>query len=205
MAFSKTITVAITGASGMPYALRLIECLLAANCRVYVAASQVAAIVAKQEMDLTLPARAQELQAFLIQHFKAQADQLHVFGREEWFAPIASGSNPPDAMVVCPCTMGTLASIAAGLADKLIERAADVVIKEGRKLILVPRETPFSAIHLENMLKLARLGVVILPANPGFYHHPQSVQDLVDFVVARVLDQLALPHQLLPRWGESES
>ena len=205
MAFSKTITVAITGASGMPYALRLIECLLAANCRVYVAASQVAAIVAKQEMDLTLPARAQELQTFLIQHFKAEADQLQVFGREEWFAPIASGSNPPDAMVVCPCTMGTLASIAAGLADKLIERAADVVIKEGRKLILVPRETPFSAIHLENMLKLARLGVVILPANPGFYHHPQSVQDLVDFVVARVLDQLAVPHQLLPRWGESES
>ena len=108
-------------------------------------------------------------------------------------------------MVVCPCTMGTLAAIAAGLADKLIERAADVVIKEGRKLILVPRETPFSAIHLENMLKLARLGVVILPANPGFYHHPQSVQDLVDFVVARVLDQLAVPHQLLPRLGESES
>ncbi|MBI5753252.1 MAG: UbiX family flavin prenyltransferase [Hydrogenophilales bacterium] len=205
MPFSKTITVAITGASGMPYALRLIECLLAAQCRVYVAASQVAAIVAKQEMDITLPARAQELQAFLIQHFKAKADQLQVFGREEWFAPIASGSNPPDAMVVCPCTMGTLAAIAAGLADKLIERAADVVIKEGRKLILVPRETPFSAIHLENMLKLARLGVVILPANPGFYHHPQSVRDIVDFVVARVLDQLAVPHQLLPRWGESES
>lgn len=205
MGFNQTITVAITGASGMPYALRLIECLLAAQCRVYVAASQVAAIVAKQEMDLTLPARAQELQIFLHQHFKVGPDQLQVFGREEWFAPIASGSNPPDAMVVCPCTMGTLAAIATGLADKLIERAADVVIKEGRKLILVPRETPFSAIHLENMLKLARLGVVILPANPGFYHHPQSVQDLVDFVVARVLDQLAVPHQLLARWGASES
>ena len=104
MTFSQTITVAITGASGMPYALRLIECLLAAHCRVYVAASQVAAIVAKQEMDLKLPARAQELQAFLIQHFKAEDGQLHVFGREEWFAPIASGSNPPDAMVVCPCS-----------------------------------------------------------------------------------------------------
>ncbi len=205
MPFNKTITVAITGASGMPYALRLIECLLAAQCRVYVAASQVAAIVAKQEMNLTLPARPQALQDFLIQHFKAKTNQLHVFGREEWFAPIASGSNPPDAMVVCPCTMSTLAAIANGLADKLIERAADVVIKEGRKLILVPRETPFSAIHLENMLKLARLGVVILPANPGFYHHPQSVQDLVDYIVARVLDQLAIPHQLLPRWGEKES
>ena len=204
MPFDKTVTVALTGASGIPYALRLIECLLAARCRVYVLASQVAAITAKQEMGLTLPARAQELQTFLTQHFATETDQLQVFGREEWFAPIASGSNPPDAMVVCPCTMGTLAAIAAGLADNLIGRAADVVIKEGRKLVLVPRETPFSAIHLENMLKLARLGVVILPANPGFYHHPQTVQDLVDFVVARILDQLAVPHQLLTRWGEPE-
>jgi len=204
MHFEKTITVALTGASGMPYALRLIETLLAAQCRVYVLASQAAAVVAKQEMDFTLPARAQELQTFLSQRFNAPAEQLQAFGREEWFAPIASGSNPPDAMVVCPCTMSTLASIAAGLADNLIGRAADVVIKEGRKLILVPRETPFSAIHLENMLKLARLGVVILPANPGFYHHPQSVQDIVDFVVARILDQLAVPHSLLARWGETE-
>ena len=204
MPFDRTITVALTGASGMPYALRLIECLLAARCRVYVLTTQVAAIVAKQEMDFTLPARAQELQAFLTQRFQVDAEQLQVFGREEWFAPIASGSNPHDAMVVCPCTMGTLAAIATGLADNLLERAADVVIKEGRRLILVPRETPFSAIHLENMLKLARLGVVILPANPGFYHHPQTVQDLVDFVVARVLDQLMVPHQLLQRWGETE-
>lgn len=203
MPFDQTITVALTGASGIPYALRLIESLLAAGCRVYVLASQAAGVAAKQEMDFTLPARPQELQTFLTQHFHASIGQLQVFGREEWFAPIASGSNPPDAMVVCPCTMSTLASIAVGLADNLIGRAADVVIKEGRKLILVPRETPFSAIHLENMLKLARLGVVILPANPGFYHHPQSVQDLVDFVVARILDQLAVPHQLLARWGDA--
>jgi 4-hydroxy-3-polyprenylbenzoate decarboxylase len=199
---SSTITLALTGASGMPYALRLLECLLAARCRVYLLASQVAHITAKQELDLSLPARPQELQTFLQERYQPQPDQLSVFGREEWFAPVASGSNPPDAMVVCPCTMGTLAAIAAGLSDNLIERAADVAIKEGRKLVLVPRETPFSAIHLENMLKLARLGVVILPANPGYYHHPQTVQDLVDFVVARVLDQLAVPHQLMPRWGE---
>ncbi|PKO51813.1 MAG: aromatic acid decarboxylase, partial [Betaproteobacteria bacterium HGW-Betaproteobacteria-21] len=121
-----------------------------------------------------------------------------------WFAPPASGSNPPDAMVVCPCTMATLAAIAAGLSQSLIERAADVVLKEQRKLVLVPRETPYSAIHLENMLKLARLGVCILPPNPGFYHHPQTVQDLVDFVVARVLDQLGVPHALMARWGENE-
>lgn len=105
-------------------------------------------------------------------------------------------------MVVCPCTMGTLASIAAGLSQDLIERAADVTLKEGRRLVLVPRETPLSALHLENMLKLARLGAVILPPSPGFYTHPESVADMVDFIVARVLDQINVPHRLLPRWGE---
>jgi 4-hydroxy-3-polyprenylbenzoate decarboxylase len=205
MNHSQTVTLALTGASGLPYALRLLECLLAAECRVFLLASQVVPVVARQEMNLSLPARSAELQSFLEERYRPQPGQVRVFGREEWFAPVASGSNPPQAMVVCPCTMGTLASIAAGLSDNLIERAADVAIKENRKLILVPRETPFSAIHLENMLKLARLGVVILPANPGFYHHPQSVQDLVDFVVARILDQLGIPHQLLPRWGENES
>jgi polyprenyl P-hydroxybenzoate/phenylacrylic acid decarboxylase-like protein len=134
----KTIAVALTGASGMPYGLRLVECLLAAGCRVWLLYSQVAQIVARQEMDIALPARPEEVEAQLGARFKAAPGQLRVFGREEWFAPPASGSNPPDAMVVCPCTMGTLASIAAGLAGNLIERAADVVIKEGRKLILVP-------------------------------------------------------------------
>ena len=124
-----------------------------------------------------------------------------MFGREEWFAPVASGSNPADAMVICPCTMGTLAAVAAGMSDNLIERAADVMIKESRKLIIVPRETPFSAIHLENMLKLSRLGVCILPPNPGFYHHPATVADLVDFVVARIMDQLKVPHTLMQPWG----
>ncbi|WP_374484542.1 flavin prenyltransferase UbiX [Zoogloea sp.] len=202
---TKTIAVALTGASGMPYGLRLVECLLAAGCRVWLLYSQVAQIVARQEMDLSLPGRPAEVEAMLSERFGAAAGQLRVFGREEWFAPPASGSNPPDAMVVCPCTMGSLASIAAGLAGNLIERAADVAIKEGRKLILVPRETPFSQLHLENMLRLARMGVVILPANPGFYHRPQSVDELVDFVVARILDQLAVPHELMPRWGESEA
>jgi len=149
-----------------------------------------------------LPARASELQAFLAERYHAQPGQLQAFGREEWFAPVASGSNPADAMVVCPCTMGSLAAIAQGLSDNLIERAADVTLKEQRKLILVPRETPYSALHLENMLKLARLGVVILPPNPGFYHHPQRVEDLVDFVVARILDQLGVPHTLMTRWGD---
>ncbi|HMV53952.1 MAG: UbiX family flavin prenyltransferase [Rhodocyclaceae bacterium] len=199
----KTIAVALTGASGMPYGVRLVECLIGAGVRVQFLYSQVAQVVAKQEMDLALPARAAELQADFTQRFGAQPGQLQVYGREEWFAPLASGSSPPDAMVICPCSMGTLASIAAGLAQNLIERAADVVLKEGRKLVLVPRETPFSVIHLENMLRLARAGAVILPPNPGFYNHPQSVQDLVDFVVARVLDQIGVEHALTRRWGDA--
>jgi len=204
MSSPKTIAVALTGASGMPYGVRLVECLLGAGHTVWLLYSQVAQIVAKQEMDWHLPSRAADVEAELSARFSVPPGQLRVFGREEWFAPPASGSNPPAAMVVCPCTMGTLASIAAGMSGNLIERAADVVIKEGRKLVLVPRETPFSAIHLENMLKLARLGVCILPANPGFYTRPKSVQDLVDFVVARVLDQLEVVHDLAPRWGESD-
>ena len=201
----KTICLALTGASGMPYGIRLLECLLAAGCRVQLLYSQVAQVVARQEMDLELPSRASEVQSMLRERYAALPGELFVYGRDEWFAPVASGSNAPDAMVVCPCTMGTLAAIAQGLASKLIERAADVAIKEGRKLILVPRETPFSLIHLENMLRLARAGVVILPPSPGFYHHPQRIEDLVDFVVARILDQLAVPHTLMTRWGEEAS
>ena len=201
---SKTICLALTGASGMPYGMRLLDCLLAAGCRVQLLYSQAAQVVARQEMDVELPGRPAEAKAALLARFPhADADKLAVYGREEWFAPVASGSNPPDAMIVCPCSMGTLAAIAQGLADNLIERAADVVLKEGRKLVLVPRETPFSAIHLENMLRLSRAGAVILPPSPGFYHHPQSVQDIVDFVAARVLDQVGVPHTLMQRWGEA--
>ena len=197
------ICLALTGASGMPYGLRLLECLLEAGCKVQLLYSQASQVVAKQEMDIELPSRPSEARAALLARFPtANEENLSVFGREEWFAPVASGSNPPDAMVVCPCSMGTLAAIAQGLADNLIERAADVVMKEGRKLVLVPRETPFSAIHLENMLRLSRAGAVILPPSPGFYHHPQCVQDIVDFVVARVMDQIGVPHTLMQRWGE---
>lgn len=199
-----TVTLAFTGASGMPYGLRLLEQLLAGGVRVYLIYSQVAQVVAQQEMGLKLPSRAGEAEKHLGGRFGAPAGQLRVFGREEWFAPVASGSSVADAMVICPCTMGTLAAVAAGLSRNLIERAADVALKEARRLVLVPRETPFSAIHLENMLRLSRAGAVILPANPGFYHRPQSVQDLVDFVVARVLDQLGVPNELVRRWGAEE-
>jgi len=199
-----TVTLAFTGASGLPYGIRLLEQLLAAGCRVWLLYSPAAQVVAQQEMQLSLPSQAKALQALWREQYRC-GEQLSVFGREEWFAPPASGSNPADAMVVCPCSMGTLAAIAHGLSDSLIERAADVSIKEKRPLILVPRETPLSVIHLENLLSLARLGVVILPPSPGFYTHPTSVADMVDFVVARILDQLHIPHQLTPRWGESRS
>ncbi|MDR0777149.1 MAG: UbiX family flavin prenyltransferase [Azonexus sp.] len=199
---STTVCLALTGASGMPYGLRLLDCLLAAGCRVQLLYSQAAQVVARQEMELELSSRPAEARAALLAHLPAaDPELLAVYGREEWFAPLASGSNPPDAMIVCPCSMGTLAAIAQGLATNLISRAADVALKEGRKLVLVPRETPLSAIHLENMLRLTRAGAVILPPSPGFYHHPQAVGDLVDFVVARILDQLAVPHTLIQRWG----
>lgn len=198
---SKTIALAFTGASGLPYGLRLLECLLAADVRVWLLYSQAAQLVAKQEMDFVLPVQPREAQRLFAERFKTTEGQLSVFGAQDWNAPLASGSNPPDAYVVCPCSMGTLAKIAAGLADDLIARAADVALKEGRKLILVPRETPLSAIHLENMLRVSRAGGIILPPNPGFYHHPQSVQELVDFVVARILDQLGVEHHLMQPWG----
>ncbi len=204
MSAAAPVCLALTGASGMAYGLRLLECLLRAGRRVQLVYSQAAQIVARQELDLELPSRPGEARAALLARLPGvEGDLLQVFGREEWFAPIASGSNPPQAMVICPCTMGTLAAIAQGLSDNLIERAADVVLKEGRKLILVPRETPFSVLHLENMLRLARAGAVILPPNPGFYQRPQSVAEIVDFVAARVLDQLQVPHRLLAPWGEA--
>ena len=199
----KTITLALTGASGLAYGLRLLECLLAQGAHVRLLVSQAAHVVAAQELGQTLPSRPAELERWLLARHPGHAGNLRVFGREDWFAPVASGSGVSEAMVVCPCSMGTLAAIAQGLSDNLIERAADVTIKEGRKLILVPRETPFSALHLENMLKLSRLGAVILAANPGFYHHPQRIEDLVDFIVARILDQLGMQNELVPRWGEA--
>lgn len=196
-----TITLAITGASGAAYSLRLLECLLAADKEVALLISQPGQIVIGMETDAGLPGRTSGIQETLTQHYKAQPDQLKVYGQQEWTAPVASGTSVSEAMVVCPCTMGTLSAIANGSSNNLLNRAADVSIKESRKLILVPRETPFSAIHLENMLKLARLGVIILPANPGFYNEPKTMQDLIDFVVARILDQLDIEHDLIKAWG----
>jgi 4-hydroxy-3-polyprenylbenzoate decarboxylase len=197
------VTLALSGASGMAYGLRLLECLLAADIDVNLLVSHAAHLVTKQELGVALPARASDLEYQLSESLDTRDGQLRVYGREDWNAPVASGSNPADAMVICPCSMGTLAAIAHGTSDNLIERAADVMLKEQKKLILVPREAPFSTLHLENMLKLSRMNAVILPANPGFYHRPQSVEDIIDFIVARILDQLGVEHALMERWGEA--
>lgn len=195
------IALAITGASGVQYALRLLECLLESGCHVYLMISKPGQVVVGMDTDLKLPGRAAEIQRFFEERHPDASGTLEVFGQDQWTAPVASGSGAPDAMVICPCTTGTLAAVAAGHCTSLLERAADVVLKERRRLIVMPREMPFSEIHLENMLRLARAGAVIMPPNPGFYHHPASIEEVIDFVVARVLDHLDIEQELTPRWG----
>lgn len=199
--YEKTITLAMTGASGAAYGLRLLDCLVQAGCRVYFLVSGAGRVVVETETELSLP-EDELLEEFLITNFDAEGGQIEVFTNDDWFAPVASGSASPSSMVICPASGGTISAIANGASNNLIERAADVSIKEKRQLIVVPRETPVSVIHLENQLKLAKLGVTVLPASPGFYQNPQSVEDLVDFVVARVLDQLGIEQGLVPRWGD---
>lgn len=195
------ITLALTGASGAQYGLRLLECLLKGKHPVHLLISDAARVVIGTETTLRLPGRNREAERKLAEHFSAVPGQLRVLGQSEWTAACASGSGAPRRMVVCPCTTGTLAGLAAGTSDNLIERAADVVLKERGQLLLVPREMPLSTLHLENMLRLSRAGAVIMPPSPGFYHDPQGVQDLVDFVVARILDHLGIPQDLLRPWG----
>lgn len=198
----RTITLAITGASGAQYGLRLLQCLLAADCKVYLMISGAAEVVIRTETDLDLPDTLEAQQAMLSSLFNADEEQLQLLAKDDWFAPVASGSSSPSSMVICPASGGTLSAIAHGASNNLIERAADVALKERRPLILVPRETPYSQIHLENMLKLTQMGAVILPASPGFYMQPQSVNELVDFIVARILDLLGIEQDLMHRWGE---
>jgi len=192
----------MTGASGAQYGLRLLEQLVKANVKIYLLLSRPALIVINTETGLKVPSRASELEKFFSKEYKANPGQIQVFEREQWMAPIASGSGVADVTIVCPCTTGTLSSIAMGSSRNLLERAADVALKERKKLILVIRETPLSDIHLENMLKLSRMGAVIMPANPGFYHNPESLDDIYDFMVARIMEHLELPQNLVPVWGK---
>lgn len=202
----QTITVAFTGASGARYGLRLVMVLLNLQRHVDLLISDAARSVLQQECRLETRDDAVTTMTALDRHFQyaygqsVDLSKLRYFVKNDWYAPMASGSASVRAMVVCPCSMGTLAAIAQGASDNLIERAADVAIKEQFPLILVPRETPFSAIHLKNMLRLAKLGVTILPAAPGFYHGPTTIEDLIDFVVARILNQLGITHTLVPTW-----
>jgi len=199
------VTVALTGASGVQYGMRLIECLFAANVPVFLMVSKAAQMVIATETEEKWPANPESLKSHLIEKYQISEDLLQVYGREDWMAPVASGSSGPGQMVICPCSTGTLSAVACGASNNLIERAADVVLKERKKLIMVVREMPLSEIHLENMLKLSRMGAVVMPAAPGFYHEPKSLNDIVDFVVARILDQLEVDQTMIPRWGYSNS
>lgn len=196
-----TVTLIMTGASGAHYGLRLLEELVKAGVSINLLVSKAGHIVINTETDLKIPSRAKEIQTFFTERYNAKAGQVNAFEREQWSAPVASGSGVADVTVVCPCTTGTLSSIAVGSSKNLIERALDVAIKERKKVILVVRETPLSDIHLENMLKLSRMGVVIMPANPGFYYQPSTIDDIVDFMVARILDHIGIQQKILPVWG----
>ena len=189
----------ITGASGAPYVARLLEALAAADCEIGVAASSAAVEVLATELygDARLPR--DETLARLLEHARGAAT---VYDPNDWKAPYASGSAKVDAYVICPCSMGTLGTIASGAMQNLIHRAASVALKEGRRLVLMPRETPLSAIHLRNMLTLREAGATILFLAPGFYHGAETVADLVDFIVARTLDQLGLENAHAKRWGQ---
>lgn len=198
----KVVSLVITGASGAQYGLRLLEVLIQKEITVNLLLSRPGQLVINMETDLKVPSRAKDVQAYFTDLYGAKPGQIRAFEREQWVAPVASGSGVADATVICPCTTATLSAVAVGASRSLIERAADVCLKERRPLIMVVRETPFSEIHLENMLKLSRMGAVIMPANPGFYWKPTSIDELVDFMVARILDHLRIAHNLTARWGE---
>ncbi len=196
------VAIAITGASGAKYALRLLDVLLQADETVYLMISQAGLIVLGMEEGLSLGNKPNIIHKRLVEKFACRPTQLHVFGEQDWLSPTASGSAKIKGMAIVPCTTGTLGAIAAGISNCLINRSADVCLKEKTPLILMVRETPFSTLHLENMLKLAQAGATIMPANPGFYHNPQTLDDLVDFMVARVLDHLGVAQNLLAEWGK---
>ena len=202
MQYNDTVTLVVTGASGSGYFLRLLQSMVIANVKVYLILSEAAQIVLKTEVDEDWPVDIDALNKFLITRFNSKEGQITALTSKDWFSPVASGSSAPKKMVVCPCSCGTLASIAQGLSNNLIERAADVVFKERGQLIVMPRETPFSTIHLKNMLTLSELGATVMPLAPGFYHQPTSIEELQDFMVARLMDHLKIQHRTSKRWCE---
>jgi 4-hydroxy-3-polyprenylbenzoate decarboxylase len=195
------IVVAMTGASGAVYGLRLTEELLHAGRRVVLLLSRSGLDVLRYETGLEWEGALSQRRQLMRDYFDGSS-RLEHYDEQDLFAPVASGSSAPAAVVVAPCSMGAAGRMAGGMSGNLIERVADVVLKEGRPLVLVPRETPLNQIHLENLLRLARAGARIVPAMPAFYQRPQSVDDMVDFVVGKVLDSLGISHQLFQRWAE---
>jgi len=200
----KAITLAVTGASGAPYALRLLEQLAQHYDTVYLMLSSAARVVFATEVEVQVSKAPSVIEKELSQHLGIAEGKIKAFSSDNWMAPVASGSSAPKQMIICPCSTGTLSAIAHGASDNLIERAADVVLKERGQLLLVPREMPYNTIHLQNMTKLSEMGVTIMPASPGFYNEPKTIEDLVDFVVARILDHLDIDHTLGHRWGYSK-
>ena len=196
------VLLAITGASGSIYAASLLAALSQRGVNVDLVLTPAAQIVIRQELNWDLEGSSEVIQEKLVHYLKQPLPGLKVLAIDNWFNRAASGSNPVDAMVAIPCSMGTLSAIAHGLSQNLIERAADVLLKERRKLILMPRETPLSTLHLDNMLKISQLGGIIMPAMPGFYHRPQRISDLVDFMISRVLAHLGLDNSSFKRWGQ---
>jgi 4-hydroxy-3-polyprenylbenzoate decarboxylase len=195
----RPVVVAITGASGAPYAVRLLQTLVTAERPVQLIVSSHGLRLLSTELDID------SVGALRTRVGEPGWDRwVKCFDDNDRGAAPASGSALNAGMVICPCSMGTLSAIAVGASRSLVERAADVALKERRPLVLVPRETPLSAIHLENMLRVTRAGAVVMPASPGFYHRPSGLDDLVDFIVARVLDHLGVPHRLVARWGSDE-
>jgi len=201
--FERRVTLALTGASGAPYGLRLLQQLLAANSQVYLLLSDAAKIVLATEADFSIPTDHEQAQQFLTTHFNVQSDQIQLLEKSDWFSAPASGSSSPKQMIICPCSMGTLSSICHGASNNLIERAADVILKERGQLLIAWRESPLSPIHLENMLSLSKLGVTLMPLAPGFYHKPQTLEDIIDFMVARILDHLNIEQSLVLPWMSS--
>ena len=197
---SKHIVVVITGASGSRFGLRTLSALLAAGQKVTLLVSPSGAKVLQFETGQDLSGDAATVTRNLQKQF--ESTNITCYAYDDLFAPVASGSSAPDAVVIVPCSMGTAGRIAAGLSSNLIERVADVALKERRQLILVPRETPFSTIHLENLLRLSRAGAQVLPAMPAYYQQPESLADLDEFMAGKILDSLNLPHRLFKRWGD---